>query len=161
MYSCHGFTEKFTSRDFVIPVLCGARLLAGSGADAGGAAGCASTDSIRGHLQYDLRAPEGRTEIVWPPEPDVPRYRYLGELFGEPNFVKNNQAEGTMQTVFKWLVGLYEDYQPVMLRRPQHGAVADDGRIYVADSEAHDIKVFDASGKLVRFRSAYKWRNFG
>ena len=48
--------------------------------------GCASTDTIRGQLNYDLRPEGARPAVFWPPAPDTPRYRYLGELVGQPNF---------------------------------------------------------------------------
>lgn len=105
--------------------------------------GCASTDTVRGHLNYDLR-PEGeRPEVVWPKAPDTPRYRYVGELVGEPNFFKDDESKSKLTTVFNFLVGLFESYTPSMLQRPQHGVVGDNGRIYVVDTGRKAVLVFD------------------
>ena len=106
--------------------------------------GCASTDTIRGQLSYDLR-PEGvRSAAFWPPAPDTPRYRYIGELIGEPNFVQTKKSQITLTVAFKWIVGLFETNNPVMLQRPQHGAVSDGGRIYVVDAGRNAVLVFDS-----------------
>lgn len=105
--------------------------------------GCASTDTVRGRLDYDLR-PEGeRTAAFWPPPPDTPRYRYVGELVGEPNFLPMDKSGVTLETAFKWLVGLFETKEHLMLVRPQHGAVGDNGRIYVVDAGRKALLVFD------------------
>ena len=37
-------------------------------------------------LRYGVQdAPEGK-RLLWPPEPEVPRYMYAGQLLGEANF---------------------------------------------------------------------------
>ncbi len=105
--------------------------------------GCASTDTVRGHLSYDLRPEGARPEVVWPKAPDTPRYRYVGELVGEPNFFRDGKAESTLTTVFNFLVGLFESYTPLVLQRPQHGVVDDTGRIYVVDTGRNAVLVFD------------------
>lgn len=107
--------------------------------------GCAGIEVIKGQLNYDLR-PEGeRTAVFWPPEPDTPRYRYVGELVGQPNFIssKTEDVKSTAITVLKWIVGLFDSSSEVMLARPQHGAVADDGRVYVVDAGRNALVVFD------------------
>jgi len=74
---------------------------------------------------------------------DTPRYRYLGELVGEPNFLQGTTSKSTLTTVFNWIVGLFESYTPVMLQRPQHGTVSDSGRIYVVDTGRNAVVGFD------------------
>lgn len=105
--------------------------------------GCASTDVVRGQLDYDLRPQGERPEVVWPQPPDAPRYRYAGELVGEPNFKRSDTSGQTLQTVLKWVVGLFEEDNPELLLRPQHGVTADNGRIYVADAGRPGLLVFD------------------
>jgi len=105
--------------------------------------GCASTDSVRGRLHYDLRPDGQRTDIFWPPPPDKPRYRYAGELIGEPNFEAMNNERGKVETVLKWLVGLFETNTQFLLQRPQHGVTDDKGRIYIVDAGRKAVLVFD------------------
>lgn len=105
--------------------------------------GCASTDSIRGQLNYDLRPEGARPDVFWPPAPDTPRYRYLGELIGEPNFAQSTVSKSNLTIAFNWIVGLFETYTPVLLQRPQHGTVSDSGRIYVVDAGRNAVLVFD------------------
>ena len=104
--------------------------------------GCASP-SIRGHLNYDLRAEKDRSDLVWPQPPDKPRYRYVGELVGEPNFVRFEQRDVTLGSAMSWLIGLFDEAEPLVLQRPQHGLVSDNGRIYVVDAGRSAVLVFD------------------
>lgn len=105
--------------------------------------GCASTEAIRGQLNYDIRPEAARPDVLWPPPPETPRYRYLGELVGEPNFAKSEKKQAALKTAFNWLVGLFEGNTPVLLQRPQHGAVSDSGRIYVVDAGRNAVLAFD------------------
>ena len=105
--------------------------------------GCANTDTIRGQLNYDLRPEGARPAVFWPPAPDTPRYRYLGELVGQPNFVHNNNSKGNLTKVFNWIVGLFEMNSALMLQRPQYGTVSDSGRIYVVDAGRKAVLGFD------------------
>ena len=105
--------------------------------------GCASTDTIRGTLHYDLRPEGARADVVWPAAPETPRYRYLGELVGEPNFVQSDNTKSNLTTAFKWLVGLFEVDKQIFLQRPQHGTVGDSGRVYVVDTGRNAVVVFD------------------
>lgn len=105
--------------------------------------GCASTDTIRGHLNYDLRPEGARPAVFWPPAPDTPRYRYLGELVGQPNFAPIESNTSGLETAFKWIVGLFEVNTTLLLQRPQHGTVSDSGRIYVVDAGRNAVLAFD------------------
>lgn len=105
--------------------------------------GCASTDTIRGQLNYDLRPENARPAVFWPPAPETPRYRYVGELVGQPNFAKRSQVKDGLTTAFHWLVGLFETSSEVFLQRPQHGAVSDSGRVYVVDTGRNAVLAFD------------------
>lgn len=107
--------------------------------------GCTGLETIRGQLNYDLRPETERSAVFWPPAPEQPRYRYVGELVGQPNFVANKaeDAKSTAISVLKWLVGLFDSNSAVMLVRPQHGAVDADGRVYVVDAGRNALVVFD------------------
>lgn len=107
--------------------------------------GCAGMEAIRGQLNYDLRPEAERKEVHWPMPPDPPRYRYVGELVGQPNFVsdKASDAGSAAVSVLKWLVGLFDTQRELLLLRPQHGAVAPDGRVYVVDAGRNALVVFD------------------
>jgi DNA-binding beta-propeller fold protein YncE len=104
-------------------------------------AGCADN-----HLVMNLADPgQGVVPRVWPAPPDVPRYRYVGELTGEDNFRPDNWANRSSATkVLDWLVGLTGfNPDPVVLQRPQSGTVDDEGRIYVTDIGRGAVFVFD------------------
>jgi len=104
-------------------------------------AGCADN-----HLVMNLAdTGQGYVPKVWPEPPDIPRYRYVGELTGEENFRPDNWANpGTASKVFDWLVGLTGlNSEPVVLVRPQSGTVDAEGRIYVTDIGRGAVFVFD------------------
>lgn len=134
-------------------------------------AGCAGVEAVRGDLHYDLRPAETRSELVWPSAPEQPRYRYVGELVGQPNFVpREDEAHDSRQKaaqVLKWLVGLGErDRPPALLSRPSHGMVARDGRIFVVDSGRKALFVFDPyavdeTGKTLDVGELQVWSRLG
>lgn len=108
---------------------------------------CAGSDVIRGNLTYDLRPAAERSAVFWPAPPDPPRYRYLGQLVGQPNFDNSSEkTQAVLLTVFKWIVGLFETEDIMLLKRPQHGAVGDSGRVYVVDAGRNAVIVFDPNG---------------
>jgi len=117
------------------------------------AAGCAETRYTMIYGQVD----EGR---VFPPAPDVPRYRYVGELTGEDNFQAQEQGGAGMaiKDFLKALVGLGDDPENrKMLYRPQAGVVGADGRIFVTDAGRQSVFVFDeVAGKLAVWEVAGK-----
>lgn len=86
---------------------------------------------------------------VWPEPPEKPRYRYLGQLVGEENFRDTVAAKPNLGVrVFDWLVGLVRHTpDPVILQRPQSGAVGADGRIFVSDVSRQAVYVFDPAAK--------------
>ena len=109
--------------------------------------GCADS-----HLVMNLdNSDQGVSPNVWPPPPEIPRYRYVGELTGEDNFRSDNWANPSNGTkLFNWLVGLTSfNAQPVLLQRPQSGMVDAEGRIYVTDIGRGAVFVFDKpAGRL-------------
>lgn len=86
--------------------------------------------------------------ILWPEPPEVPRYRYAGQLLGEANFQYDGGAENVALRAARWLVGLGGgiNRRPDMLLRPQTGTVGPDGEIYVTDVGRRAVFVFDMQG---------------
>lgn len=110
--------------------------------------GCATVPS---ELKYDTLAAE---HAVWPPPPDIPRYRFVGQLTGEENFQRpDDKRENIAVRVFRWVVGLTTGKPiPNVLQRPQGGMVDAMGRIYVTDMSRQAVCVFDpVSGKFQAF----------
>jgi DNA-binding beta-propeller fold protein YncE len=107
-------------------------------------AGCA-TERPPGQFTLEVDPRVARNMAVWPAPPEVPRYRYAGELMGEPNFrPEPGEAEKGARGAFNWLVGLFEEPpQEVVLQRPQSGVVDENGRIYVTDISRNAVYVFD------------------
>ena len=95
-------------------------------------------------LHYGVEdAPEGR-RLLWPAEPEVPRYMYAGQLVGEQNFRKPDEVKRGATGFLRWLAGLVVgDKVPVVLQRPQSGVVDEEGRILVTDTSRQAVFVFD------------------
>jgi DNA-binding beta-propeller fold protein YncE len=94
---------------------------------------------------------------VWPPAPEVARYRYVGQLLGQENVVPDGaDVRGTGAKVLGWLVGLGdEDEDKLTLKRPQAGVTDAAGRVYVSDIGNHAVMVFDqVAGKLLTWGQA-------
>lgn len=121
-----------------------------------GLAGCAG-EPARLHFGMD-DAPEGK-RVLFPPQPEVPRYAYAGQLTGEANFRRENAETG--KNLLRWIVGLVAgDAPPAVLQRPQGGAVAG-GRIYVSDVSRSAVFVFDqAAGELLVWEQADGLKRF-
>lgn len=105
--------------------------------------GCAET-----HPVFRLGDGAGIAQKIWPPPPERPRYRYLGELTGEENFTEDDgKKNNTALKVFNWLVGLTGfGADRVVLQRPQSGAVDEEGRVYITDVSRRAVYVFDKPG---------------
>jgi sugar lactone lactonase YvrE len=122
-------------------------------------AGCA-TAPTPARLHYGLAdAPEGK-RIMWPAEPDPPRYQFAGQLTGEENFVREDSTKG-VKGFLAWVVGLLDEESPNVLQRPQ--AVIGDGagRIFVTDVSRAAVFVFDEpAGELKIWQYAKGLRPF-
>jgi DNA-binding beta-propeller fold protein YncE len=107
-------------------------------------------------------APEGK-RLLWPPEPEVPRYMYAGQLLGEANFrAPTARATEGLMGVLRAIAGLIVgEARPLELARPQSGAVDPAGRIYVTDASRQAVFVFDpVAGKLDVWEKAEGLANF-
>lgn len=122
---------------------------------------CAQTQYVM-QLDPDYRS-SGGVARVWPTEPETPRYRYVGQLLGQENFV-SDQVEQRHAGVklMHWLVGLFAgSEEKITLKRPQSGAVDASGRVYVTDISNHGVFVFDqVAGKLLVWHRASERQNF-
>lgn len=110
--------------------------------------GCAETKYV---MRLDPEPRQGRTPPVWPAPPETPRFRYVGQLTGEENFVPEDGEKRDMGIrLLRWLVGLVgSTEEKTVLKRPQSGMVDAEGRIYVTDIASHAVYVFDkTAGKL-------------
>ncbi|CAD5372304.1 NHL repeat containing protein [Rubrivivax sp. A210] len=125
-------------------------------------AACASGGPVRGQLHYGMDdAPEGR-RLLWPAEPEVPRYAYTGTLTGEPNFRSDNAARGALTRFGRWVAGLDEGGEaPTVLQRPAAVIGDDAGRLYVSDTSRQAVFVFDEkAGELLLWDQADGARRF-
>lgn len=125
-------------------------------------AGCASDEKRLLRLNA---APTAETKrVMFPPISDgeVPRYLYIGELLGEQNFAyPEGHKENPLLTAFRWLVGLFDNIDAVVLQRPQMGVVDESGRILVTDVSRGAVYVFDeAQGRLDVWELAEGFRHF-
>ena len=105
--------------------------------------GCAQT---RTTLRYEAAAiTPGAPQVVWPPTPEIPRYRYVGALTGEDNIHRDGGGIAQVGVkALKWLAGMLSEKSPaVILQRPQAGATDNNGRIYVTDVSRQAVYVFD------------------
>ena len=101
--------------------------------------------------------------LVWPAPPETPRFRFVGQLTGEDNFVPDNQGDPSLATgVLKWLVGLFDAAEDkIVLKRPQTGMVDAQGRVLVTDIGNQAVFVFDSvSAQLHVYTRASDRRNF-
>jgi len=86
-----------------------------------------------------------QNQKLWPVQPQVPRYSYIGDIRGESNQVKGDSQKGSaVSNFFSALVGLESDLIELTdLMRPQQGVTDKNGRIYVVDTGRQAVFVFD------------------
>lgn len=124
--------------------------------------GCA-TKAERGALNYGVITPELKN-LTWPEREsgELPRYTYVGELTGEENFREPQEKKTGASGLFSWLAGLIDkEAVPVVLQRPQTGAVDKEGRIYVTDTSRQAVYVFDKiEGQLHVWEGADAGKHF-
>ncbi len=88
--------------------------------------------------------------LIWPPPPDQPRIRYLGQYFGELDLLGKKQAKGG---ILERLAGVnIVPEERVRMKKPYGVAVDSKGRVYVADTGQNEIFVFDTENKKLEFR---------
>ena len=121
---------------------------------------CAQTPK---QMSYFVENPLQFAEVLWPDLPEVPRYRYAGQLLGEDNFVEPDGEEpGALLKAWKWIAGIGGEAEGPdrSLVRPQSGMVSG-SRIYVTDVGRAAVFVFDrAGGELAIWDQADGGGNF-
>ena len=122
-------------------------------------AGCAETKYL---MRLDPEALSENTVRVWPSPPETPRFRYVGQLIGQENFIPDNVGRSAGRSMLEWLLGAFglRD-EKVVLKRPQSGMADGEGRIYVTDVSNQAVFVFDQkAGELHIWTQAMENRNF-
>ncbi len=112
----------------------------------------------RGFLRYETTG----ERPIWPQPPDAARYRYVGELTGDENIIRE-EKQTFFTKVRTWLTGLEgEGRERIVLQRPQMGVVDESrGRIYVTDVSRQAVFVFDEpKGEILLWDHAAKSRAF-
>lgn len=97
-------------------------------------AGC-SHEVVR-HFEYQQSA----QSVVWPQLPELPRYRLIGELYGENNFPAETEHRSLLQILTGFITG---KPRPNTLQRPQSGYTDTQGRVYVSDISRQAVFLFD------------------
>lgn len=99
---------------------------------------------------------------IWPPEPERPRFVYVGTLVGEADFARNQKSSDGFRKALKWIAGLVVgDAHRLELRRPVSGMTDDDSRVYVVDTGHRAIMVFDMPrGRLLKWDVAARGTSF-
>jgi DNA-binding beta-propeller fold protein YncE len=121
-----------------------------------GLAGCSSTP---GKQSFVMNVDgSGASRLTFPQESGgvVPRYIYLGHLYGDRNFV-DLEPKGTsvLELVGRFLDLIEGDAPPRELYRPQSGVIDEEGRLLVADRGNASVFVFDEkSTKLEQWQQA-------
>jgi DNA-binding beta-propeller fold protein YncE len=82
--------------------------------------------------------------MVWPASPEVPRYAFIGHLYGESNTAKVDPERGAFSNFMAALVGLDgKQSDAIDLVQPQQVCSDGQGRVYAADSGRQAVFVFD------------------
>ncbi len=119
---------------------------------------CSTTPA---QLKFFSSAAESE-EIFWPSLPEVPRYRYAGELIGEQNYQSDETDSSSSWTnIVNWITGLDQADEALRaLVRPYTGVVAGN-RIYVTDVGRGAVFVFSQKpDKLYLWDQADKGEHF-
>lgn len=83
--------------------------------------------------------------LVWPQPPDQPRLRYLRTLAGAKDF----EHSGRKGQLFRWLTG--EVAQELALVSPYGVAADGEGRVWLSDTEAGLVHLFDLRRQRVDY----------
>lgn len=110
-----------------------------------GLAGCSSMREKQ-MFSMGLEATPQAQRLMFPPASDgeVPRYVYLGELRGETNISRPEEfGKGVMNSIFRALDIIAGPAAPVVMDRPQSGAVDAQDRVFVTDIGRGAVFMFD------------------
>jgi DNA-binding beta-propeller fold protein YncE len=126
-----------------------------------GLTACA-TERPRGTLIYGMDASAEGKRVVFPPDPEVPRYVYAGQLVGEQNFIFEKPKRSAVVEFLAAIAGIDSaPDQPLELTRPQGIAGDAAGRVYVTDVGEPRVVAFDpVDGRLNVFDRAVGFTKF-
>ena len=97
------------------------------------------------------QAAANKEHLTWPPigQGEVPRYHYLGELVGDPNYVREAREPGfslgNMARLMRAIV--FGKEEPKEISRSQSGVVDAAGRVLVTDFGRKSVVVFDPTAR--------------
>ncbi len=107
--------------------------------------GCSAV-SVKYPFQMPGYGSSNRDVILWPSPPAVPRYAFIGHLYGESNTKTISQNRNAWSGFFAALAGVDEEKKSLLnLVQPQQISSDNNGRIYVADPGWQAIFIFDES----------------
>lgn len=122
-------------------------------------AGCASPEPRL--LKIGDVESEARAGVLWPSPPEVPRYRYQGQLLGEINYRGGQPLESRWSMLARAITGLDSARaDPMTLQRPQSGVTDRNGRILVTDTSRGAVAVFAPAGGVDFWEQARGVRKF-
>ena len=105
--------------------------------------GCSTIPAQRSFYMPQINAIDPGS-LLWPSLPEVPRYAFIGHLYGESNTNGETIDEGFFSSLFAAIVGLgAKKVSPLDLVRPQHVSSDNNGRIFVTDPGRQAVFVFD------------------
>ena len=127
-----------------------------------GLTGCAGVRE-KPVFALDVDATQSK-RLMFPPEEDgdVPRYLYLGHLYGDRNISDpDSKQNGPLGFIGKILEFIKGEAPPREIYRPQSGAIDTLGRILVTDRGSASVFVFDEkAASLELWQQADGARNF-
>ena len=127
-------TEIYNGFINLLPVLCFSLLLQ---------TGC-SVGSNKHLFQMPKLNADYQDTLLWPAPPEVPRYAFIGHIYGESNGADIDTNRSTMSSFFAALAGIDENPEALInLVQPQQITSDNNGRIYVADTGRQSVFVFD------------------
>ena len=91
-------------------------------------------------------SPENVDRMVWPAPPEIPRYAFVGYIYGESNGEQDSKPKSTMEKFLSLITGV--DDRPENFKnliQPQQVTTDGLGRVFVADAGQQSIFVFDES----------------
>ncbi|WP_426417199.1 6-bladed beta-propeller [Aestuariirhabdus sp. LZHN29] len=86
-------------------------------------------------MTFDMPDNTASRDNMWPAPPAKARYAYIGDLTGERNFHNTtDQASSSAQSIWEFIAGIVgNEYQPMILKRPQSVVTDAEGNIFVTD----------------------------
>lgn len=121
--------------------------------------GCASQEGRL--LKIGDALAEGRANVLWPSPPDIPRFRYQGQLLGDVNYQSDANNSTNWDNFWRRIAGLSTDGGDALtLQRPQAGVVDGNGRILITDASRAAVVVFALKGGVDFWEFASGFRRF-